>query len=512
MPVEIDRRTFLALTAMTGLEVGTRKVAAAGAAKRPNMLIFMADQHSARFLRCYGNDVMRTPNLDRLAKRGVLFEHTYCQAPLCVPSRTSFLTGRQPSQSRVWNNDDCMWFPSGEPTFAHALGAAGYRTTLIGRMHLCGVDQWHGFDTRLIGDAENSYTGLQVVLPKGKGFLAGTTGKSLTVAGPGETAYRAFDSAVTKTAIDYLQGIKDSDQPFCIVVGFVSPHSPYICSPEDWEYYRDRVELPTVPAGYYDTLNPVVREWLKWRGFLGTSPAEAKRALAAYCGLVSEVDRNVGSILNALDRTSFAEDTCVIYTSDHGEMAGEHGMWGKFCFYEGSVTVPLLMSQPSRLPQGKRVSQVVALADVAPTLCDMAGTEAMPGAAGSSLMPLVGGSQARWSNRAFSELPQIGPTPATRMIRQDQWKLVNYDGAQPQLFNLEEDPQEFRDLGGDPAHAAIRDKLLGASVDGWFPEEIRKTLEYRAEAQKLIKRWDRATHPPTPFTWHAPAGSNVFPK
>lgn len=507
----MDRRTFLSLTGLGGTAAVTM-----GGRKPPNILIIMTDQHSSHAVGCYGNPVVQTPNLDRLARRGTLFEHAYCQAPLCVPSRMSFLTGQQPSEDRVWLLSDTL--PSDVATFAHALGAAGYSTTLIGRMHMNGMDQWHGFEKRLVGDVSSSL--LTPNLRPG----AGQSQPGVDIAGPGRTGYEAFDQAVTKAAVDFLRGATGFRRPFCAVVGFVLPHPPYVCSSDEWNYYYHRVHIPTVPPGYFEYLHPAVRAWRKARGLgNGRLPAETiRRARAGYFGLVTEMDRNVGRILDVLEQGGLEKDTCVIYTSDHGEMAGENGMWWKTNFYEGAVTVPLIVSHAGRFPQARRVREVVSLIDVSATLCEMAGTEPMLTGSGKSLMPLLEGSTTRWPNEALSELPAIaiGPVPATRMIRKGPWKLVNFNGMRPQLFNLEKDPHEFRDLGEDPACRQIRGELLAKSRENWSPEDSRKALEYRAQNHALIAKWAKVARPKQAsplgeaFVWHPPAGFNVdlFPE
>lgn len=520
MAPEMDRRTFISLAALAGMNANVKAISATEKS-RPNILIIMSDQHTPNVLGCYGNNIVKTPNLDRLASRGALFEHAYCQAPLCVPSRTSFMTGLQPSQNRIWGNDDCLWLSSGAPTFAHALGAAGYDTTLIGRMHFGGVDQWHGFKTRLVGDPMNPYTDRQYALSESLAPGASATGRSITgYSGPGKTAYQAFDRDVTNATVKYLHEVGNKQQPFLAVAGFTLPHSPYVCSPDDYKYYSDRVALPMVPPGFSERLHPALKEWLKFRGLEDVPRDQARRALISYYGLVSELDRNVGKILDALETSGLAQDTCVIYTSDHGDMAGLKGMWGKFLFLDGSVTVPLLLSCPTGFLRDTKLPQVVSLVDVAPTLCELAETDTMPNASGRSLVPLLRAGQtglwnnpgALWPNKAFSELAQVGPLPATRMIRKGRWKLVNYDGMRPQLFDLEKDPHESDDLGVDAAYAQIRERLLAESSENWSPENARSTLEYRVQAQKLIDKWYGAVQPGWSIRWQPPADANKFPE
>jgi len=479
--------------------------------ERLNFLILMSDQHNPHVLGCCGDDVVKTPNLDALAENGILFENAYCQAPLCVPSRMSFLAAQQPSEIKVWRNS-CV-LPYDTTTFAHSLGAAGYETALIGRMHFVGPDQWHGFEKRLVGS-------LTAVHLRGRGPgltppLSGATGQSrsaVTVAGPGRTAYQVYDEVVAGAAADYLsEKAKNQDRPFCAVVGFVLPHCPFVCPKEDWRYYYERVTLPQMPEGYLENLHPAVKLWRKNRGITDLTDEEIRRARTGYYGIVTHFDRQVGVVMDALRRSGLQKNTVVIYTSDHGEMAGEHGMWWKSNFYEGSVSVPLIVSCLERFRPGRRIGEVVSLADIGPTLLDLADGEPMPAATGKSLKALLDGRQVEWSNVAFSEhAPSMG-LPPTRMIRAGKWKLVHYEGYRPQLFDLDNDPGELHDLGEDPAHAEIREQLQGRVLAGWSAEEMENELAKRQQHHPVLQKWYDAVRPPDREQWVAPEDANVFP-
>lgn len=480
-----------------------------------NFLVLMSDQHSPHVLGCYGDPVVRTPHLDKLAGRGVLFENTYCQAPLCVPSRMSFLTGRQPSDIGVWNNNDTL--PSDVSTFAHVLGAAGYETSLIGRMHFLGFDQCHGFEQRLVGDVVPPF-------PNGKfalsvDMLVGPSSPRayVDVAGPGRTAYQVYDEQVTDAAVQYLREKgRQNEQPFCAVVGLVLPHMPLVCPKDQWRYYLDRVTIPPVPPGYFEHLHPAIRRWRKNHELENVTDQEIRRGRAGYYGLVTEMDALVGKILDALEETpELAERTVIVYTSDHGEMAGENGLWWKTTFYEGSVKVPLIVSYPPAFKAGQRKKEVVSLMDVGATLVDLARAGPWPENAGTSLVPLLNDQPVNWANEALSEYPpEFGwGLPAERMIRAGEWKLIHYDGMRPQLFNLDKDPHEFNDFGDDPSYSEIREKLLKRALEGWSAERVTTELSKRARDYAIISRWYAKVNPPRPpAEWVAPAGSNVYPE
>lgn len=491
-------------------------------ADRPNLLVIMSDQHSPHVLGCAGDSVVRTPHLDRLAARGVRFASNYCPFPLCVPSRMAFVSGQPPSATGVWSNG-CV-LPSDVPTFAHALGAAGYETILCGRMHFNGPDQHHGFERRLVGDLSRAWPGSA---SRNLGHIpTATTSQvalSVEVSGAGRTAYEGFDEAVTAAAAEYLQewrqrrerGAEDAERPFCLVVGMVLPHNPYICARPLFEEYYDRVGVPEVPAGYTDRLHPAMRIWRRQRGIDTLTPEQNRRARAAYYGLTTVLDGNVGRLLAALDDTGAADNTAVAYTSDHGDMAGELGLWWKSSMYEGSVGVPLLWSWPGHFVAGRTVPAVTSLLDVAPTLTELAAAPPLPHAAGHSLVPwLRGDTPADWPDEAYAEMNAAMDVPAMRLLRRGPWKLVHYDGYDaPQLFNLGDDPRELRDLGTDPdpAVSGVRDRLLADGLVGWSAAAMEATLARRARDRAVLTAWNREGRPAEPAHWTIDPAYNVFP-
>lgn len=216
--------------------------------KRPNILIIMTDQHSPRQLGCYGDPLMRTPNLDRLAEQGMRFDNTYCPSPLCVPSRMSFMTGRLPSRTGMMLNQSIL--PSGIPTWAHHLAIAGYETSLIGRMHFEGPDQRHGFVNRPVGENSAKHPGASeqggpryTKLPRA---TAGQNRQVFEYAGCGPSFYQHQDRVVTDHACEYLRDHADADQPFAALVGYMLPHCPFVGPKDLFEYYFDKVKLPEV--------------------------------------------------------------------------------------------------------------------------------------------------------------------------------------------------------------------------------------------------------------------------
>ena len=469
-----------------------------------NLLYIHSDQHSAGVLGCYGDPVIETPNLDGLAAEGVVFENAYCPSPLCVPSRMSTLTGRYPCENAVWTNDDILC--SGTPTLAHAMGAAGYHPILIGRMHAMGPDQLHGYAERLVGDHSSNYRG---GVPCDHGKLAGTQGPnriSLEKSGPGQNAYEVHDEYVTAAAVEKLDelGIRKRSglepEPFSIAVGFMLPHQPFVARRQDYERYLGRVHPPDHPESFGDGLHPYFRWWRQRCGIEEVSGDEVIRARTAYWALVDRLDAMIGRILDALRANDLAENTLIIYSSDHGDHLGEHGLWWKQSFYEESVRIPLIMSWPGVLPPGVRCDRVADSLDLNATILDALGAPALPSSHGRSLLPLLRSESAPWEDRVFSEYcTEEGCYH--RMVRDGSWKL-SYCHRQPaQLFNLHEDPQELENRVADPSCREVLELLTSAILDGWDPDAIRWQMRVNRTRLNIIDEWVRQTRPPEQYRW-----------
>lgn len=487
--------------------------------EQPNLLVFVSDQHNPHVLGCYGDSVVRTPNLDALATRGVRFANNYCNFPLCVPSRMSFMTGQPCSDIEVWSNNCSL--SSNVPTFAHALGAAGYETVLCGRMHFVGPDQRHGFMSRPIGDVGGSaflggkmpdlgHIGIQT---------AYQSYDSAATSGPGRTAYQAYDNAVTQAACQWLDARDRSgdERPWCLVVGYVLPHCPFICPKELYDYYYERIDVPTIPDGYLDELHPAVRHLRQLQGVDRLTAEQVRGARAAYYGLVEMTDRFVGRVVDKLASTQFDGSTAIMYTSDHGDMAGEHRMWWKNNFYDGSASVPMIWSRPGVFGEGRTVEAVTSLVNVAPTLTELGSAEPLPHAAAESLAGFLsadGGSVPDWPDVAYVENIIWEWKSPERMVRRGPWKLNHYHGYdRPQLFNLEEDPGEWVDRADDPSCATIRAELEKLVLTGWDGHDrMVQIMARRQRDRKTLLRWAQTVDPPNADYWPAPPGVNIFPE
>ncbi len=472
----------------------------------PNILVMMSDQHSKHALGCFGNPVVRTPNLDRLAGEGLRFTNVYCPAPLCGPSRMSFLTSRTPSRNQVWDNSHIL---SGAiPTFAHYLNLQGYETALIGRMHVNGSERLKGFQRSACRPYE-----IQRSFPTGVEVPAVGNGQSrgsVEIAGTGSTtSNQIFDRLVADDLIGYLkEKAKAPEKPFAAVASTVLPHNPYIAPKELLEYYLERVDVPKVEENQPAS---VIR-MRKRRGFTDPElPVERIRlARAAYYALCEVFDGIMGLILEGLEEAGLAENTFVLYCTDHGDLAGEHGLWCKSNFYEGAAGVPMIARWPGVIEPGRVCPRVCNLMDIGPTLVEMAGGPPMQRVDGRSLLPLLrerAQAQVDWLDETFCEMSDLRGWPRgknteedayypARMIRRGKFKLwvhKDEDNLPPSLFNVEDDPQELKDLGADPRFHEVRNELLERVMSGWEPERVRSLCREFSALGRMMKKF-----PPVP--------------
>ncbi|NRA39435.1 MAG: sulfatase-like hydrolase/transferase [Planctomycetes bacterium] len=475
---------------------------------KPNILIIMTDEHHAGVMGCAGDDIVQTPNIDKLAARGCQFDNAYCPSPLCGPSRMSFMTGRYPWQNEIWGNEEQL--NSDIPTFAHGLLQHGYDTVIDGRMHFVGHDQMHGFSQRILSDGQKSvHLSAGWDLHNVLGDLVDTPGMGMPgiqKSGPGETGYLAYDREVTKKAVEWLDDRQGNDDPFLLVAGYVAPHCPFICPPEDFAYYKDKISKDDLPEFQQD-LHPALAE--QRNGWLPEEPDKDAqwRCKVAYYGLCSFVDRNVGHMLTALEDNGFLDNTIVIYTSDHGEALGEHGHWWKQTFYEASVRIPMIVAAPDILPQGKRIQENVNLMDIGNTILDLSDAPALPNTAGRSLKKLMQEDaewgNTEWDNTVFAEycLPNHHEHDliARGMIKSGDWKLNYYEGFKPALYNLADDPSEMNDLADDADSQEKYQELLKRLLAEWDLDLVKTKLIGKREELNLIGNWVNKTQPEEPF-------------
>lgn len=463
---------------------------------KPNILLIQADQLAAQALPAYGHPLVKTPHLDQLAESGVVFENTYCNFPLCTPSRMSMLTGRFANSVEVWDNASEM--ASCEPTIPHYMKTLGYETTLCGKMHFVGPDQMHGYEKRITTDiypsnfswapdwregAHNRPTGINM----GAVIGAGKCARSLQI---------DYDDEVEYTGVQKIYDLARycQEDPFFLTVSFTHPHSPYVTLKKYWDLYsHDDIDMPAVSPIAPEEMDALSR-WIHYAhgGDLDTVLDEhVRNARHAYYGMVSYIDDKVGSLMRALRESGQDENTIVIFTADHGDMLGERGQWYKQTFFDWSARIPLMVSCPSRF-KPKRVSQLTSLVDLLPTVLDLATDQNPPELAapsdGYSLTGLLtSGEDPGRPNQVISEYTGEGTCAPCRMVRRDAYKYVYTHGHPDMLFNMDDDPLELNNLADSPDTRQLQEELRGEALRDWDPEAITEKIMASQKKRLFVK-------------------------
>ncbi len=465
-------------------------------AKPYNILHIMADQLNSSALAAYGNKVAKTPNIDALAARGTLFETFYSNFPLCAPSRASMLTGRQASRLGVFDN--ACDFPSQAPTLPHYLSAMGYQTVLSGKMHFIGADQLHGYQERLTTDIYPSDFGWT---PDWRKFIpVAATGVSLRSVVEAGTCVRSlqldFDDEVANKSVQWLHdyGRKADAKPFFHTVSMTHPHNPYVTTQEYWDRYRhEDVDMPRVgpiPYAKLDAHSQRIHKVYKFGEHVVTEE-DVRTSRHAYYGMVSYIDDQVGRLLQALEDMNLADSTVVLFTSDHGDMLGERGLWYKWMHYEHACRIPMIVAVPGQ--KAARVKAPASLIDFLPTVVDVAAQSAakpepVAPLEGVSLLPAVLGKAALPASRpVFAEMNADGTTSPSFMVRRGDWKYVSCEGDPPMLFNLAKDPDELDNLAGSAGASMVQAELDALVNANWQPATLKQEMHDSLRRRQFVQ-------------------------
>ncbi|UCE50499.1 MAG: sulfatase-like hydrolase/transferase [Phycisphaerales bacterium] len=460
-----NRRRFLKAAGLAaGSAIIPFEVSAASRAERtPNILVIMSDEHNASVAGCYDNEIAQTANLDGLSRRGITFESCYCNSPLCVPSRLSFTSGKYASRVGAWNNS--CWLASGDcPSLPRILNAAGYESILCGKMH---YDRTRRYGFREIGGSMNHSRKTGKGSRRRAGNLEPKEGISQRFekfhAGD-ESSILSHDRKVTSATVEFLANRKASDKPFFLFVGYLAPHFPLIVPQKYWDRFKGKVPMPKIPEGH---LESQVRNYEHHRvafNTVGVPDEIVQKGRELYYGLTHWLDDEIGKVLWSLADSEVAENTVVIYTTDHGENMGEHGLWWKNCMYEHASRVPLIVSWPSRWVGGERRTRACSLVDVVQTIAELGGADVPADWDGDSMLGWLDDPWAEWKDLAVSEYYGHNVASGFAMIRMGRYKYVYHTGAdadhpaEKELYDLLYDPQEFNNLAGQRRHSRrIRD-------------------------------------------------------
>jgi iduronate 2-sulfatase len=428
------------------------------APRKPNVLFIVADDMN-NALGCYGHPLVKSPNIDRLAARGVRFDRAYCQFPLCNPSRASFLTGRRPDTTKVYDNSTRFRQALGEVvTLPQLFQQHGYFVARVGKLYHYGVPGQIGTSGL---DDEASWQ--QVVNPRGRDKEAGVInltpnisniGGALTLMVAQGTDAEQTDGKLADEVIRLLEQKKDD--PFFIAAGFYRPHVPCVAPQNYFDLYPlDRIRLPADYATLSQDLPPIA--FAVKPASYGLEEAKLRQMIQAYYASVTFMDAQVGRVLDALERLKLAENTIIVFFGDHGWLLGEHGQWQKMSLFEESARVPLIIAAPGAKAKGKASGRTAELVDLYPTLTDLCGLPMPTGLEGRSLRPLLNNPRGSWEKAAFTQVTRGGQQKRVmgRSVRTERWRYSEWDEGRQgaELYDHDRDPRETRNLVKDPQYA-----------------------------------------------------------
>jgi iduronate 2-sulfatase len=448
-----------------------------------NVLFLISDDLN-NFLGCYGDALAKTPNIDRLAARGVRFDRAYCQFPLCAPSRNSFLTGLYPNSSGILANGQI--FRQSAPTqisLSQAFRQAGYFAARIGKLFHYGVPNsigTDGIDDPASWELEINAAGADRLIdtPHIFTFKPGEFGGTLSWYASPHPAEKHTDALSAADAEWVLERCAKQDRPFFLAVGFFRPHTPYVAPKKYFELYpkedmpvargvkKDQADIPPIALASYKTPPEMTDD-------------QRREAVQAYRASISFMDEQVGHVVEALDRLGLADNTVIVFTSDHGYHMGEHGLWQKMSVFEESARVPLLIVAPNT-KTNSIARAPVGLIDVYPTLTDLCGVEGPDNLQGQSLVPMLKDPSAGGRGWALTQVTRGGRRDRSLnrifgySLRTPRWRYTEWDGGKQgrELYDHDRDPKELTNLANEAAQSATVEQLskqLRTAIAASFP-------------------------------------------
>ncbi len=437
--MSMNRREFLQGTIATGLLLPNLPFCGSEQEKEFNVVMLMSDEHNPKYSSVYGHPFVQTPNLERMAKKGVVFENAYCPSPLCMPSRSSVMSGLYNHETRCYSN--CTLFLDDFPNYGAVLAEQGVHTVYVGKADVyrkieeMGFSEvYHGWNRGVPGDESIERKPLFIRKGAGKDRAKGW--------GPRENPHRK-DRLMVDTAVEWLKtkGVQ-MKKPFVLWANILPPHFPHFTDPKYWEMYEGKGDFPKYGPDEESAKHPYA---VDLRTHFETDQIQGEDVLRlrqGYYGCVSFVDEMIGKILDALEETGLEKNTIFIYTSDHGEMLGKFGMWWKCSMFEDSLQVPVVACGPG-FEKGLRVRTPITTLDVQAGFFHATQRKRPSNWKGESLQTLQKEAPNRY---VFSEYHGHGTRGSSFMVRKDGWKFIWNSDAPHQLFNLNEDPEELKNL------------------------------------------------------------------
>ncbi len=455
-----------------------------------NIIVLMSDQHRQDVLGCHSHPVVQTPNIDGLARNGVIFDHAFCTSPLCMPSRGSFLTGTHPHTNGLVtlfnerHRSGKPYYPQRQPgiqTLVTSLRDAGYQTHGAGYLgfhlfdgdtDLCYEHDFTGFESY---DAQDypAIVGDQVAHAYHRGRIHSEMWEPSYHNVEGEPfpfeEEQMWDGIIAERCADFLENRRDPNRPFFLYAGFRATHTPWR-APKRFHDLYDPNDIGSLPDYRTPPVDKPRRLIERFHYFdINHYPEElVRRSIASYYGFVSYLDDCVGRIVNQLDRLGLREDTLIVYTSDHGENLFSHGLCEKHTFYESSVRIPLIFSMPSRLPSNTRSGSLAQIHDILPTVLSMAHINLPAQTEGCDLQPAFEGNPVR--DHVLAEYYHT--LDPSRMIRDHRYKYIHTEDDIDELYDLDNDPNEELNLAWYPQYADLVAEMEAKVMAGWEIPEV----------------------------------------
>ncbi len=474
---------------------------------KPNFLFICSDQHSKFQLGCYGNTSIITPAMDSIANKGIRFDSAYSTNPICVPARASMVTGRRPSEIGCYDN--ASPYTGQAPSFGHRLIEADIDVITVGKLHFRNADDDTGFpDQRVPLHLRDGIGDIYGALRDPRAQKLGLA-QYVYEAGPGESSYISYDSRITKEALACLDERKESSKQWFLYVGYTMPHIPLISPQETWDLYEG-MDLP-MPKQYKEQ-DMSRYEWcIHHRRYKGMEKeideTVIRNAIRAYYGMCTFLDRQVAALLARLKQNGLADNTVIMYSTDHGEMLGNHGLWYKNSMFEESVGIPLMIRGPGIKPGV--VKTPVSLLDLYPTIIQCMGRTQSPqdvSLPGRSLLDIAG--EPYDAERAVvSEYFGSACVSGGFMVRKGRFKYIHYVATAPQLFDLKTDPSELHDLAPNPAYGRILHDMEKTLHQHGDPAEIDAKCRKAQDAllaqyggrEKVLTNFEPVLYTPAPI-------------
>ena len=442
-------RILLAVLGLVTLGFPSVSIGAGAAAGKPNVLFVICDDLNCD-LGCYGHPAVKSPNIDRLAARGVRFENAYCQFPLCGPSRASFMTGLYPDQTLVRRN--AIYIREHLPnvqSMSQMFRRQGYFATRVGKIYHYNVPRHIGTSGH-----DDPYSWDYTINPRGRdkddedlifSLTPGSFGGTLSWLAADGTDEEQTDGIAVTEACRLLSQHAENGTSFFLAVGLFRPHTPYVAPKNYFEMYPpERIAVPAVPEGYLDSLpKPARQTLLRKRNQVNLADDLARQAIQAYYASITFADAQVGRLLEALEETGLADNTIVIFTSDHGYHMGEHGHWQKTTLFENAARVPLIIAKPGMSAAGQNTTALSEMIDFYPTLAEMCGLSPPEYLAGVSLVPVLQDPSVRPRQAALTQYAG-GYSIRTSRYRYTEWGTEGREGAE--LYDHSSDPREMNNL------------------------------------------------------------------